>query len=131
MANTVRGEVDVDLGGKQYTLRMDFTAMEMIETQTKTGLMVLLRSFMTSTYKASDAATVVWACANVVLAERKQAPLDLGWVGAKMMEKGFKEYSTVVAEFLFRALAGPKIEAPLEDANGAQELVASEAGKKE
>ena len=129
MANTVRGEVDVDLGGKQYTLRMDFTAMEMIETQTKTGLMVLLRSFMTSTYKASDAATVVWACANVVLLEKKQAPLDLGWVGSKMMEKGFKEYSIVVSEFLFRALAGPKIEAPLEDASGAQGSGASEAGK--
>ena len=129
MANSVRGESEVVLGGTTYTLRMTFASMEMIEEQTKTGLMPLLRSFMTNSFKATDIAVVIWACVNVVLREEKKTPLDLGWVGERLMEAGFKNYSGVVSEFLFRALAGPKIEASLTvDESGASAVI-SEQGK--
>ena len=59
MTNKVRGEVEVLLGGKTYTMVPSFQAMCEIEAATGMGMVALARRYQSLTFGITDAATIL------------------------------------------------------------------------
>lgn len=61
MANEVRGEVEIELGGKRYSLRPTYGALAEIENLTDAGLIKLAGRFQEGDIRIKD----ILACSSM------------------------------------------------------------------
>ena len=101
MANKHRGELDVKLLGKSWTMRLTFEAIADIEAKTAMGLAAVVRRFIQSEFGVNEVAAVIWAGID---AAHDDAP-DLEAVKRAVVEEGFGGLAVTAAEFLGRAVA--------------------------
>lgn len=59
-ANAVRGEIALDLGGREFVLRPTYQAIQAIESKTGKGILVLARD--TAELTVADAAVIAAEC---------------------------------------------------------------------
>jgi len=102
MVNKVRGEVEVILDGKTYTMVPSFQAMCEIEAVTGLGIVALARRYQSLNFGISDAAAIVTAA---IKAGGEDAEVQK--VGAMIAKSGLENFATPIAEFLQMALGGP------------------------
>jgi hypothetical protein len=98
MANRRRGEVDVQLGGRTYTMRPTFAALAEIEDRTGCGLIGLLRKVRD--HRVKDIATVVHC--GISIGHGTEVEWDA--VGEMIVDAGINNVVDAVAEFVNGAL---------------------------
>ncbi len=102
MANKQRGEVEVGLGGKTWTMRPAFGALAEIEGVTGLGIAAVVKRFTEGRFGIDDVAAVI---AAGIRAAHDDAP-DFESVKRAIVEEGFNKCAVVAAQFLSGALAG-------------------------
>lgn len=111
--NTQRGEVTLELGGKQYLLRPSFEALAEIEGALDKGIVPIVRQFMLGNYGIGDVYAVV---AAGIKAGDGRPPRNLGQL---LVDRGIAKVAQDLAPFLNRGIAGDQpegeAEAPTED----------------
>ena len=102
MANKQRGEVDVKLGGKTWTMRPAFQALCEIEDRTGVGITTLARRFHDGDFGAGPIVAVLWAG---IRAAHDDAP-DYDEVGRLVVAEGVIGFAAPALAFLLAALLG-------------------------
>ncbi len=102
MANKQRGEVEVKLAGRTWTMRPAFGALAEIEGRTGLGIAAVVQRFTEGRFGIDDVAAVI---AAGIGAAHDDAP-DFESVKRAVVEEGFNKCAVVAAEFLAGALAG-------------------------
>ena len=102
MANKHRGEIEVKLAGKTWTIRPAFQALAEIEGITGLGIAAVVRRFTKGEFGIDDVAAVI---AAGIRAAHDDAP-DFESVKRAIVEEGFNKFAVVASEFLAGALAG-------------------------
>ena len=102
MTNKVRGEIEVELAGKTWTMRPAFGALAEIEGRTGLGMAAVVKRFTEGVFGIDDLAAVI---AAGIRAAHDDAP-DFESVKRAIVEEGFNEFAVVASEFLAGALAG-------------------------
>ena len=110
MANKQRGEVEVRLAGKTWTMRPTFQALCEIEGRTGVGITTLARRCHEGDFGAGPIVAVLWAG---IRATHDDAP-DHDEVGRLVVAEGVIGFAAPALEFLLAALlgdgAGKKVE---------------------
>ena len=102
MANKQRGEVEVELGGKTWTMRPAFQALAEIEDMTGLGIAAVVKRFFESQFGIGDVTAVIRAG---IRAAHDDAP-DFETIKRAIVAEGFNEFAIVASKFLAAALAG-------------------------
>ena len=102
MANKQRGEIEVMLAGKTWTMRPAFGALAEIEGKTGLGMAAVVSRFTEGRFGIDDVAAVIGAGIG---AAHDDAP-DFESVKRAIVEEGFNKFAVVASEFLAGALAG-------------------------
>lgn len=102
MTNKTRGEGEITLDGKAYTLRLSFRALCRIEEGTGLRTGTLLRRFAEGDVGARDMAIVIHAGMH---AFDERAPA-LDEVGRMVVDEGIAALAAPVGEFLAGAISG-------------------------
>ncbi len=102
MANKHRGEVDITLLGKTWTLRPTFGALAEIEDATGMGLAAIVQRFASGAFGIADVAIVLREGMRAV---RDDVP-DLETIKPAIVEEGFGTYALAAGEFLGNAVLG-------------------------
>lgn len=82
MANPLRGEIDIELGGETLTLRPSFDAICQVESATGKHLAELAAEMASGRVGLRQAAVIVTACANAADPDKR---LNESQVGPKLM----------------------------------------------
>ena len=101
MANRARGEVDVEICGKTYTLRPTFTVIAGIETALNEGVLPLAQKISDGSIKMLSLATILL----IALKDQEGTP-NLEAIGQDMMARGHKTFLEPVGLFLLAAVSG-------------------------
>lgn len=105
-ANRHRGEVEVTLGGRRFTMRPSFAAIAEIESRSGQGLVALARRLTAGDIRVSDFATIIAAGLRAA-----GEPARIETVGELVLEEGLGTLSPAVGEFLRQAISGGRPEA--------------------
>ena len=108
MANKQRGEVEVVLGGKSWTMRPAFQALAEIEGMTGLGIAAVVKRFIESQFGIDDVAAVISAS---IRAAHDDAP-DFETIKRAIVAEGFNEFALVASKFLAAALGGTAAAGP-------------------
>lgn len=100
MANKHRGEVNITLLGKTWTLRPTFGALAEIEDATGMGLAAVIQRFASGAFSIEDVAIVLHEGMRAV---HDDAP-DLEAIKHAIIEEGFSTYAFAAGEFLGNAV---------------------------
>lgn len=100
-SNPQRGEVEIALAGRRFTLRPTFQAIAEIEKQTGCGLIELLQCLSGGGVKVSDLAAIITAGLRAA-----GEPARFDKVGAMLLESGLEPVMQPVGEFLVGAVTG-------------------------
>lgn len=100
MANPHRGEVEVTLDGKSWTLRPTFEALCEIEDSTGVGIAVMLRRFGEGSFGVRDVAAIL---AAGIAATGKPAP-GIERIGEIVVEQGIASFVAPIGVFLAGAV---------------------------
>ncbi len=114
MANAVRGEVELKLGGKTYTLRPTFEALCEIESRLGMGIVELVTRVPRNRLALRHAAVVAHEGARAGGHDD-----DLETIGAAITEAGLQNVMEPLVRFLLSGIAGgegKKTEAPAGEA---------------
>ena len=129
MANPHRGEVEITLAGKTYTMRPTFEALCEIEDRTGVGLAVQLRRFAEGTFGVRDVAAILSAG---IRASDKAAP-GIDEIGQIIVEEGIAPFAEAIGVFLagtVGAVRGGKVEAGAARSRRSAEKNAGPPGEK-
>ena len=102
MANKQRGEVEVVLGGKTWTMRPAFQALCEIEGRTGVGITTLARRCYEGEFGVGPITAVLWAG---IRAAHDDAP-DYDEVGRLVVKEGVSRFAAPALAFLLAALIG-------------------------
>ncbi len=102
MANESRGEVEIALDSKTYTLRPEFQGLAEIESRTGQKLGVILRQWAEGDIGITELAIVVW-CGMRAFDERSPSFEE---VGQMIVVTGLAPVAGPAARFLAGAVAG-------------------------
>jgi hypothetical protein len=102
MTNKTRGEAEIALDGKTYTLRLSFQALCRIEEGTGLRIGTMLRRFAEGDLGARDMAVVIHAGMH---AFDERAP-SLDEVGRMVVDEGIAALAAPVGAFLANAISG-------------------------
>lgn len=106
MADTLRNEVAITLGGVERTMRATFTAIRAIEAAVGKSLIALISQVgANGDLSITDAATII----HHGLRGADDKRLTLEQVGDAVMEAGYSKVSIPVIEFLSTALNGVSV----------------------
>lgn len=100
-ANKERGDVDIELLGKQYILRPTWQACIEIERATGEGLVPLARRVIAVDYGLNDAVAIVTAGLKAT-----GEPASADAVGDMVMKTGLLGVGPSLAQFMTNALTG-------------------------
>lgn len=103
-ANPHRGEVKVDLAGREIVLRPTFEAMAEIETVLGERLVPITRRVGANNYGAMDFLAIILAAGNAGLRAGEKLQPDA--VKNAIAEKGLVAFATPVSTFLANCLTG-------------------------
>lgn len=106
MANRMRGEVEVDLGGKKYTLRPSFEGILEMEDRAGVPLMTVLKMASEKALSFKVATGVVYG-GLIGAGERN---LSFEQVGALIVKGGLPSYFTPIARLISSAILPPSDE---------------------
>jgi hypothetical protein len=68
MANALRGEVDLQVGDKTYTLRLSINAIAEVETLLDKGINEILATLDPATARIGTLRAILWArCRSIIL----------------------------------------------------------------
>ena len=102
MANKQRGEVEVRLGGRTWTMRPTFQAIAEIEDRTGLGMVELVVRFSDGRFGVTHMTAVIWAGIH---AAHDDAP-DFDEVGEMVVKHGIQRLAVAVGAFLATVLSG-------------------------
>ncbi|MCH7861722.1 MAG: gene transfer agent family protein [Proteobacteria bacterium] len=102
MSNDIRGEVEVALGGRTWTMRPTFQAICEIQGRTGKDILTVAGECWAGRFSAVTVAAVLWAA---IRAAHDDAP-DFEAVGAMIVEEGITTFFEPVLALLANALAG-------------------------
>jgi hypothetical protein len=115
MAETPRQEIELELGGKTYTVRPDFRTISAIEAATEQaaralGLKCLAASMPVDSRRGTPEVSMTELAQAIfwMLKDKKNAPATPMDVGDLLMEEGYGKLLMPVGEFLIRAQRGNK-----------------------
>lgn len=94
MTNAIRGEVEVTLGEKTYTMRPTFSALAAIEADTDTVLIMLASRFQAGLFSASDTVTVLY---RGIVNTKKPTKAEIGEL---LMTQGWPSVRDQVTKFM-------------------------------
>lgn len=112
MANEVRGEVEIKLGGKRYSLRPTYEALAEIENLTDAGLIKLAGRFQEGDIRIKDVVAIIWAGMG------DDAPA-IDEVGRLVVAQGLADLTAVAGIFLAAALNPSVVKNPSTGKSGA------------
>jgi hypothetical protein len=101
MANRLRGESEITLGGVTYHLRPTFAAIMEIEDRLG-GVVPLAVRAARGEFGLKDLTVIVWATLNAVEGQK----LELAAVGDFILERGIAETTPMVRDVLTQILGG-------------------------
>lgn len=101
MANRLRGESEITLGGVTYRLRPTFAAIMEIEDRLG-GVVPLAVRAARGEFGLKDLTVIVWAALNAVEGQR----LELAAVGDFILARGIAEITPIVRDVLTQVLGG-------------------------
>ncbi len=104
MANPDRGEVEVKLGGKTWTMRPTFQGLREVEHKTGLGVMELARRFGEGKASLDHVAQVL---AIGVRAANDDAP-DYEQIGEMLVRQGMNDVLVPIIVFLASAFVGDR-----------------------
>lgn len=104
MANQYRGEVAVEIGGKQYALRPTYEVQAEIEGATGIEMFPLARRIVRGDYGVRTAAVMLLAGINATLPEAER--LKPKQVQDALTEKGLVGYHKPLTKFVENCLTG-------------------------
>lgn len=102
MANKVRGEVEVELGGKRYTLRPSFEAMAEAESILGYGVVKVATRFIRGEHGVREVAAMLYA--GMVGSGARE--MSFNEVGAAVVKAGLGNLSKPASQFAFEMLKG-------------------------
>lgn len=102
MAKSLRGEIEFELGGEKYTLRLGLGELEEIENATGLGTLEVLRGFGTNA-KISHATTIL--CQALTVGGKK---LPAAKVRAIIEKAGFRECVSACVSVMTAVLMDPE-----------------------
>jgi hypothetical protein len=102
MADELRNEVELTLGGKSRTMRMTFGAIRGVETHLKTNLIPLIGKYQAGEFGVTETATVIF----YGLRGAGDEDLTLEKVGDEVMKVGLESVLLPTVEFLALAMKG-------------------------
>lgn len=103
MANAMRGETDIMLAGREYTLRPTFNALCELENKTGSGLFELAKRFDEGRFTLHDIASVIW---SGIRAGGCAEPPAFETVGEWIAVQGMASVIKPVTHYLYLALGG-------------------------
>lgn len=106
MANKEIGEVDVDLGGVEYTLRPSFTALCEIEARAGMGLLKIAALIASQDITVKTIASVIYGGVMGHKGKGQPMPFSFDDLGEKIMEQGVMKFVPPVMVFLAGAMTG-------------------------
>lgn len=101
MANRLRGESEITLGGITYRLRPTFAAIMEIEDRLG-GVVPLAVRAARGEFGLKDLTVIVWATLNAVEGQK----LELAVVGDLILARGIAESTPIVRDVLTQVLGG-------------------------
>ena len=101
MANRLRGESEILLGGATYRLRPTFAAIMEIEDRLG-GVVALAVRAARGEFGLKDLVVIVWATLNAVEGQK----LELAAVGDFILARGIAETTPIVRDVLTQVLGG-------------------------
>lgn len=104
VANPLRGEVAITLGGRSFVMRPDFEHLVEMESRTGVGLVELTRRIASGKYGVRDMAAIVTAGLKGAGEERA----DFVKVGQMILADGLTALVDPVNQFLINAITGGK-----------------------
>lgn len=105
MANRVRGEVEITLDGKRYTMRPEFDAIASIESETGMGVLKLARLIASGDgISLNTFTTIIYH--GVRVAVRGTRPPTREMIGEALLRAGLSAYTAAVSDFLLSVIAG-------------------------
>ena len=110
MANKERGEVTLELGGENYTLRPSFGAIGEIEDALGTNIFVLGRRLVIADIGAREVIDFTHACLTHANPSRAGAKLDKAALAEAIFDAGPLAVMTVLAEFCVNFATGGRRE---------------------
>ena len=102
MANKQRGEVEVELGGKTWTMRPTFQSLCEIEDRTGVGITTLARRCYEGEFGVGPITAVLWAG---IRAAHDDGP-DYDEVGRLIVKEGISRFAAPALALLLAALIG-------------------------
>lgn len=126
MANQQRGEMSLEMGGKNYTLRPSFGALCEIEERLDTSIPTLIVAFEQGDIRIKRMATIIWA--GMWAYDPKTVPSIVA-VGEMILEEGLmsiinqvdSEGGSKIAGFLINGIVGDKDDAKKKEQGEATE----------
>lgn len=103
MANTKRGDVDIDIGGEPYTMRPSFEALCEIEAATGKGILLLASEFANGNIEVTKVAQIIYAGLGGF--DKKTRP-SFREVGNEVQAVGLIKMAGIVTNFLVAAISG-------------------------
>lgn len=108
-ANPNRGELSLTLGGRDYTLRPSFEAIEAFEAGTGKGLMELTGLALAGKISLSETATIACECIRAQGRATNSVSLSGSQrdkIAEMILESGFQDALVVMAGMLALAVSG-------------------------
>lgn len=106
MANRLKGDIDIELGGKKYLLRPTFEGLLEIEDKAGVGLSQILHRFINKDWSMKHVAAVIY---GGLLHYGEKAP-SFEEVGKKIVADGVKSFLTPSVILLSKSISPDKEE---------------------
>lgn len=107
MANRFKGTFEVEIGGKEYTMRPTFDALEELCTLSGTSERQLFEAIQEERYTVKMITDIIY-CGIIgehYASNRKSRKLERRVLGQLIMEEGVTKYVAVAMQFLLFAIA--------------------------
>lgn len=108
MTNPHRGEVEIVLAGKSYTMRPTFQALAEIEHLAGAGMVALANRFIAKQYGVRDAAAIIFPAIKAT----GETGASYERVGELVVQTGLTNIAPALLQFVVNAISGGETPKP-------------------
>lgn len=109
--DTLKGELKIELGGREYILRPTFAGMAKIRSLSDRYEIDIVMGLSSFNYGAKEIAAIIYGGIYGHLGCKKDSemPLTFEDVGEKIMKEGIRKFTRLCLDFMSQAVSGESI----------------------
>jgi len=103
VADPLRGEADVELGGKKYVLKLTLGAIRQAETKANTGWQMMISRAFTGELRIDDIAAIIW---GGMIGSGVEDPPEYEAVAEMVFDEGLVKTNVITRDLLLLQAIG-------------------------